>query len=228
MGLERAYTINKLKKKRIYWRERSSQFIQRNSIDASELRSVPKMFGRTIGGYWSKQCEGPPFSCRHRLLFSREQGVESWQLLLRNLRGTFNVPMGLLCLQHPLSFSTCWVTSEDYFLYLDGFLVKAQAEMSNYRFHSACIHTYIHTYIELAFWYLFQMLLSSASTVADNFFYSCSLSAAFNSFILCFLPAWTDLLGRWEGGGKVTQGTQPLTPINCSLIGLFVIQFSWA
>lgn len=97
MGLGRAYAVNNLKKSLVSWREGSGQFIQRDAIDVAELSSVPKTFGRTIGGCGSKRCEGPPLSCGHRLLLSREQGAESWQLLLRNPRAMLKASVGLPC-----------------------------------------------------------------------------------------------------------------------------------
>ena len=108
----------------------------------------------------------------------------------------------------PVSFATSWLTSEDYFFYSDGFLVKAQAEMSNYRLHSACVHTYIHT-LNWLFDTSSKCFFPVLPQLLPVVFFSCSLLAAFNSFILCFLPAWTDSLGRWEGGGKVTCTQHP-------------------
>lgn len=85
------------------------------------------MFGRTIRGGGSKQCEGPPFSCRHSLLLLKEQVTEGWQLLLRNLTATFSASKAF---RESLS--------------RDG---KPEVESS--------LYAYLEGYIELAFGYLF-------------------------------------------------------------------------
>lgn len=109
MGLERAYTVNiTLKKVLPAGGGDPSNLFSVTPQKTAELGSVPKVFGRNIGGCGSKQCEGPPFSCGQRLLLLREQDRESWQLLLRNLRAMFNTSMGrwegggkVPCTQHP-------------------------------------------------------------------------------------------------------------------------------
>lgn len=58
----------------IFRRERSSQSTLCGSVDAVELGSAPKLFGRTIRGGGSKQCEEPPFSCRYSSL-TRVEGT---------------------------------------------------------------------------------------------------------------------------------------------------------